>query len=38
MKYNLWKSEYTGQIYKMPVDWQPQFGGWVVVGTVESDK
>lgn len=36
MKKNLWKSIYTNQIYEMPVDWLPQFGGWELVGTIEK--
>lgn len=34
MKMNLWKSEYTGEIYEMPTDWIPQYGGWTLIGTV----
>ena len=36
MKYNLWKSTYTGQIYKIPVDvdFLPKFGGWELIGTI----
>lgn len=37
MKVNLWKSVYTGKVYKMPVDWVPQFGGWELVGTIEKN-
>lgn len=32
-KVNIWKSVYSGEIYKMPVDWMPQFGGWELIGT-----
>lgn len=35
-KYNLWKSTYTNEVYKMPIDWMPQFGGWELIGTVEE--
>lgn len=31
---NLWKSIYTNQIYEMPIDWLPKFGGWELIGTV----
>lgn len=34
MKFNLWRSEYTGETYKMPIDWLPQFGGWQLVATI----
>jgi len=34
MKFNLWRSEYTGATYKMPIDWLPQFGGWQLVATI----
>ena len=36
MKYNLWKSVYSGEIYEMPIDWLPKFGGWELVGTIEK--
>lgn len=36
MKYNLWKSTYTNDIYEMPADWFPNFGGWELVGTIEK--
>lgn len=35
-KFNLWKSEYTSEIYEMPTDWAPKFGGWVLIGTIEK--
>lgn len=35
MMMNVWKSEYTGEIYEMPVDWIPQYDGWTLIGTVE---
>lgn len=34
MKYNLWKSIYTGCIYEIPADVLPKFGGWELVGTI----
>lgn len=34
---NLWKSTYTNEVYKMPVDWMPKFGGWELVGTIEKE-
>lgn len=37
-KFNLWKSEYTGEIYEMPKDWLPKFGGWVLIGTIEKQS
>lgn len=37
-KWNLWKSEYTGWVYPQPTDLLPKYGGWTIVGTVESDK
>lgn len=37
-KFNLWKSEYTGEIYEMPTDWVPKFGGWVLIGTIEKQS
>ena len=36
MKVNLWKSVYTNNVYEMPLDWMPQFGGWELIGTVEK--
>lgn len=33
-KLNVWKSIYTGAIYKAPVDWLPSYGGWELIGTV----
>ena len=38
MKVNLWKSEYTNEIYEMHTDWMPQYGGWELVGTIEKDS
>lgn len=35
-KYNLWKSIYTNEVYEMPVDWLPKFGGWELIGTIEK--
>ena len=37
-KVNLWRSIPTGCIYEMPVDWMPQYGGWVFIGTIEKDS
>lgn len=34
MKYNLWKSVYTGMVYEISADWLPQYGGWELVGTI----
>lgn len=34
--YNLWRSTYTNEIYEMPTDWLPKFGGWELVGTIEK--
>lgn len=36
-KVNLWKSEYTGQVYELPVDVLPQFGGWQLIATIEKE-
>lgn len=36
MKYNLWKSTCTNEVYEMPADWLPNFGGWELVGTIEK--
>lgn len=36
MMMNVWKSEYTDQMYEMPVDWMPQYDGWTLVGTIEK--
>lgn len=38
MKYNLWKSVYSGEIYEMPIDWLPKFGGWELIGTIEKQS
>ena len=38
MKYNVWKSVYTGETYEMPIDWLPQFGGWELIGTIEKQS
>jgi hypothetical protein len=35
-KYNLWKSTYTNEVYKMDLDWTPMFGGWELIGTIEE--
>ena len=35
-KYNLWKSIYTNEIYKMPIDWLPKFDGWELIKTIEE--
>lgn len=35
-KYNLWKSEYTGEVYEIPADILPKFGGWTIIGTIEK--
>ena len=37
-KWNLWKSEYTGWVYPQPTDLLPKYGGWTIIGTIESDK
>lgn len=37
MKVNLWKSTLTNQVYEMPIDWLPKFGGWELVGTIEKE-
>jgi hypothetical protein len=38
-KYNLWKSEYTGVIYELPVDFMPTYlNGWQLVGTIEKEE
>lgn len=34
--YNLWKSIYTNQIYKMPIDWLPTFAGWELIATIKK--
>lgn len=36
MKFNLWKSDYTDEVYEMPTDWMPKFGGWTMIGTIEK--
>lgn len=36
MVVNIWKSELTGKIYEMPVDWLPKFGGWTLLDTIEK--
>ena len=38
MKMNVWKSIYTGEVYEMPMDWMPKFGGWELIGTVEKQE
>jgi len=39
MKVNLWRSTYSDQVYEMPTNWLPKFGGWDLVATVEkTDK
>lgn len=35
-KYNLWKSEYTNEVYELPTDILPKFGGWILLGTIEK--
>ena len=35
-KYNLWRSTYTNQTYKMDLDWLPKYGGWELIGTFEE--
>lgn len=36
MKVNVWKSIYSNEIYEMPIDWLPKFGGWELLGTIEK--
>jgi len=33
---NIWMSEYTGITYEAPVDWVPQYGGWILIGTTKD--
>ena len=33
-KYNLWKSTITNCVYEMPEGWLPEYGGWVLVGSI----
>ena len=35
---NIWKSDYSDEIYEMPIDWFPKFGGWTLLGTVEKES
>ena len=39
MVVNVWKSELTGKIYEMPVDWLPAKGmiGWELIGTIQRN-
>ena len=38
-KVNIWRSTYSGQVYEMPVDWLPDYGGWELVATeLREDK
>lgn len=37
MKVNVWKSTYSNEIYEMPIDWLPKFGGWELLGTIEKE-
>lgn len=34
---NLWKSVYTGHVVEAPIDFLPQFDGWVLVGTITKE-
>lgn len=36
-KINIWKSLYTNELYEMPIDWLPQFGGWELVETIVKE-
>lgn len=36
MRINIWRSNISGLIYEMPIDWIPEFSGWTLVGTVEK--
>lgn len=38
MMMNVWRSIYTGEVYEMPMDWIPKFGGWELIGTVEKQE
>lgn len=33
---NVWKSTYTNEVYEMPTEWLPKFGGWELVATIEK--
>ena len=32
----VWRSTLTGESYEMPWDWEPEFGGWELIMTVEK--
>ena len=34
---NFWRSTLTGEVYAMPADWLPQFGGWELVTPTEEE-
>lgn len=36
IKYSIWKSVYTNEVYEMEEDWKPKFGGWEFLGYVEK--
>lgn len=34
---NLWKSTITGAVIEAPLDFLPQFGGWLLIGTITKE-
>lgn len=36
--YSLWRSIYTGQVYEMPKDHTPKFGGYEFIGYIAREK
>ena len=35
---SIWKSLYSGDLYKMPKDWMPRFGGWELQAVCFEDE
>ena len=36
MKFNVWKSEYTGNLYPVNTEAMPQCNGWEIIATIEA--
>lgn len=36
--YNIWRSNLTGNYYRMDTDWMPEFEDWTLVCTVEGEE
>jgi len=37
-KVAIWRSTYSGELYEMPADWMPRFGGWELQALCYEDE